>query len=159
MSHLSVKVRGSAAIAVTGRTENIIIAASNNDRNFFIRNFLLLKLKNICNQPEGCYCRSKNSAYHSLQSKEWSSVAPHFGILMLIFRHMKKRQSQRLWCKHLYALHTARWESRQSAGTDALTLRFTHSQCRFCVGDSHPVSLCRLSPTVFRMLYSLQALL
>ena len=110
-----------------------------------------MKLKNICNQPEGCYCRSKNSAYHSLQSKEWSSVAPHFGILMLIFRHMKKHQSQRLWCKHLYALHTARRESRQSAGTDALTLRFAHSQCRFCVGDFHPIPLYRLSPTVFRM--------
>ena len=34
-----------------------------------------------------------------------------------------------------------------------------HLTVPFCVGDSHPVSLCRLSPTVFRMLYSLQALL
>ena len=73
------------------------------------------------------------------------------GVYTPAVRTNKKHQSQRLWCKHLYALHTAGQESRQSVGTDALTLRFAHSQCRFCVGDSHPVPLCRLSPTVFRM--------
>ena len=85
-----------------------------------------------------------NRTHHSLRSKEWERTLPPVSAI-------KKHQSQKLWCKHLYALHTARWESRQSAGTDALTLRFAHSQCRFCVGDSHPVPLCRLSPTVFRM--------
>ena len=63
------------------------------------------------------------------------------GVYTPAVRTNKKHQSQRLWCKHLYALHTAGQESRQSVGTDALTLRFAHSQCRFCVGDSHPVPL------------------
>ncbi len=63
-----------------------------------------------------------------------------------------KAFEKKLWCKHLYALHTVRQESCRSFWNRCPDfVCFTHSQCRFCVGDLHPIPLYRLSPTVFRM--------
>ena len=102
--------------------------------------------------------------YHSLHSKEWERTLPPVSAI-------KKHQSFfKPWCKRFYALHTAPLgKPKAEIGTEypdfvlcgvlphgllspsplflrvAAPLRrklpFPHLQCRFCVGDFHPIPL------------------
>ena len=90
------------------------------------------------------------------------------GVYTPVVRTNKKHQSQRLWCKRFYALHTAPLgKPKAEIGTEypdlmrglspvlsakpspllrvAALLRQSERtytlQCRFCVGDFHPVPL------------------